>query len=81
MKDLHMHSAFSDGKNTPEEMIEAAIALGLDTVGLSDHSHAESDECGMSPEGSAAYRAEMDRLKPLYAGKIRVRPGTRLLFG
>ena len=72
MKDLHMHSAFSDGKNTPEEMIEAAIALGLDTVGLSDHSHAESDECGMSPEGSAAYRAEMDRLKPLYAGKIRV---------
>ena len=33
MRDLHMHSVYSDGKNTAEEMILEAIRLGLDTVG------------------------------------------------
>ena len=75
MRDLHMHTIYSDGKNTPEEMILAGIEKGLDTIGLSDHSHAESDECGMTPEASAACRKEIERLKPLYAGKIRVMRG------
>ena len=30
MKDLHMHTVFSDGKNTPEEMVQEAIRKGLD---------------------------------------------------
>ena len=34
MRDLHMHTVFSDGKNTPEEMVQEAIRLGLDTVGI-----------------------------------------------
>ena len=72
MRDLHMHTVYSDGKNTPEEMILEAIARGLDCVGISDHSHAVSDECGMTPEGTLAYRAEMARLKEKYAGRIRV---------
>ena len=72
MQDLHMHTTFSDGKNTPEEMIQAAIFLGLETVGISDHSHSESDECGMTPEGTIRYRQEIERLKPVYTGKIRV---------
>ena len=33
MFDLHMHTTYSDGKNTPEEMIMEAIRLRLDTVG------------------------------------------------
>ena len=70
MKDLHMHTVFSDGKNTPEEMVQEAIQLGLDTVGISDHSHL--DPCGMSVEASAEYRAEIGRLKEKYAGQIRV---------
>ena len=72
MRDLHMHSVYSDGKNTAEEMILEAIRLGLETAGLSDHSHAKFDECGMTPEGTEAYRAEMARLKGKYAGRIRV---------
>ncbi len=72
MFDLHMHSVWSDGKNTPEEMIREAIARGMDCVGISDHSHTPGDECGMTPEGTLAYRAEMDALKEKYAGKIRV---------
>ena len=70
MMDLHMHTVFSDGKDTPEEMVREAIRRGLDTVGISDHSHL--DPCGMSTEKTAEYRAEMARLKEKYAGQIRV---------
>jgi DNA polymerase (family X) len=38
--DLHMHSTWSnDGKNTLEEMAEAARARGYDYVALTDHAH------------------------------------------
>ena len=72
MRDLHMHSVFSDGKNTPEEMVETALALGLETVGLSEHSHTEGDVCAMTWEGTRQYREEMKRLKEQYAGRIQV---------
>ena len=35
--DLHTHSVFSDGTNTPQEIIDLAIDLGLSTVALCDH--------------------------------------------
>ena len=70
MFDLHMHTTWSDGQNTPEEMIEEAIRLGLETVGISDHS--SGDPCGMTLEQSVEYRAEIARLKEKYAGQIRV---------
>ena len=70
MTDLHMHTVFSDGENTPEEMVREAIRRGLDTVGISDHSHL--DPCGMSEEATLEYRKEIARLKEKYAGQIRV---------
>ena len=70
MFDLHMHTTWSDGQNTPEEMIGEAIRLGLETVGISDHS--SGDPCGMTLEQSVEYRAEIARLKEKYAGQIRV---------
>ncbi len=72
MRDLHMHTVFSDGRNTPEEMVAAALAKGLKTVGISDHSYAGNDECDMLPERQAEYRRELGRLKKLYAGRIEV---------
>ena len=70
MKDLHMHTVFSDGKNTPEEMVQEAIRKGLETVGISDHS--SGDPCGMKLEDNTAYKAEIARLKEKYAGQIKV---------
>ena len=70
MTDLHMHTVFSDGENTPEEMVREAIRRGLDTVGISDHSHL--DPCDMSEEATLEYRKEIARLKEKYAGQIRV---------
>lgn len=37
MIDLHIHSSFSDGKNTPNEIIELARALGIKTISITDH--------------------------------------------
>ena len=35
--DLHTHSVFSDGSDTPEEIVARAEALGLGAVALTDH--------------------------------------------
>lgn len=35
--DLHTHSMFSDGSDTPEQIIEKALKIGLSAVALCDH--------------------------------------------
>lgn len=37
MIDLHVHSNFSDGTSTPEELIQLAEQIGLEAVALCDH--------------------------------------------
>lgn len=37
MIDLHTHSTFSDGTSTPEQLVDAACALGLKALALTDH--------------------------------------------
>jgi len=37
MIDLHMHSCFSDGTYTPEELIKAGVEGGLEAMALTDH--------------------------------------------
>ena len=76
MQDLHMHTVFSDGKNTPEEMVQEAIRRGLETVGISDHS--SGDPVGMTLETSVVYRTEIARLKKKYAGQTLVREQIRV---
>ena len=72
-KDLHVHTTFSDGRNTPEEMVCAAIDQGLAVIGFSDHSHTAFDESWcMSPDSTVLYRAEIARLKEKYRDRITV---------
>ncbi len=35
--DLHLHSTCSDGHDTPEELVEAAIGAGYKTISITDH--------------------------------------------
>lgn len=37
MIDLHMHTIYSDGKNSIEEMVQTAINLGLKKIAITDH--------------------------------------------
>ena len=38
--DLHTHSVFSDGTDTPEELLRRAEELGLSALALTDHNSA-----------------------------------------
>ena len=75
MLDLHTHTVFSDGKNTPEEMVQAALEKGLTCIGFSDHSYVEMDGSSMKPENVEAYRKEIARLKTVYRERIEIRCG------
>jgi len=35
--DLHMHSTFSDGRNSPEEILLKALSKGLTAISITDH--------------------------------------------
>ena len=39
--DLHIHTTFSDGRNTPEEIMEAPKAAGLRYISITDHDSVE----------------------------------------
>ncbi len=41
---FHQHTTFSDGKNTPEEVLQSALARGMEAIGFSDHSYTSIDE-------------------------------------
>ena len=68
---LHTHSSFCDGKNTPEEVVIAAIGKGFSTIGFSGHGYTDFDirYCIKDVEG---YQAEIKRLKEKYKGEIEV---------
>ena len=76
-KELHSHTTFCDGNNTPEEMVKAAIEKGFLTLGFSGHSYTFFDEryC-MSKAGTRQYKEEIARLKEKYKSDIEILCGT-----
>lgn len=72
-KDLHMHTGYCDGKDTPEDMILSAIDKGLDTVGISGHSYTffDTSYC-MQKEDIPRYIAELRYLRAKYFDRIHV---------
>jgi len=73
LQNLHTHSRFCDGRDTPEEMVETAIEKGFESIGFSGHSWMYfSPQYAMSPEDTEQYRREILRLREKYAGKIGI---------
>lgn len=70
--DYHMHTVFSDGKNTAEEMVLAAMEKGLKEIGISDHACTPKQIYCIKKNGEKAYVRELNRLKEKYADKITV---------
>jgi predicted metal-dependent phosphoesterase TrpH len=35
--DLHIHTTYSDGLSTPDQVLDAAVAAGLDVIAITDH--------------------------------------------
>lgn len=41
LMDLHVHSTFSDGTKTPEELVDMAVQSGIKLLGITDHDTVE----------------------------------------
>ena len=72
-QNLHQHSTYDDGKDTPEEVILAAMEKGFDSIGFSGHSYVPwANGLTMSFEGTEQYKKEIARLKEKYSDRIKV---------
>lgn len=69
---IHTHGTYSDGRDAPEAMIQAALKLGFHTLGFSEHGHTDYDDYSMTLEAEAAYRREIPALRAKYAGQIDI---------
>ena len=54
MIDMHIHSTFSDGSQTPEQLVDQAVKIGLAALALTDHDNVAGVErfmaaCRQSP--------------------------------
>ncbi len=75
-QNLHTHTCFCDGRNTPEEMIKAALDKGFDSIGFSGHAYTAHDTSWCMPhELTPKYYAECRMLSERYRGKIDVYTG------
>lgn len=69
--DLHTHTNFCDGNDSPREMVEEAIKRGFQIFGFSGHSYDPSVEpYSMTLEGTEQYKAEVTALKEEYKDKL-----------
>ncbi len=73
LQNLHTHTTFCDGKDTPEEIILEALDKGFSHIGFSIHSYMWfSNLARMTPQSMIDYKAEVNTLKEKYAGQIGV---------
>jgi DNA polymerase (family 10) len=72
--DLHCHTTLSDGKNSLEEMAEAALARGYEYLAITDHSASHGFGDHVPPD---ELRRQIERVRELDA-KL---DGIRLLIG
>ena len=70
----HTHTRWCDGKNSPREMVEAAIARGFDVLGFSSHAMLPQDDVDwvLTPDKALRYADEIRALAREYSPRIRV---------
>lgn len=72
---LHQHTSWSDGRNTIEEMVQAAVALGLDYFGITDHSQSAGYARGLSPARVREQRAAVEAARKAFGTMITILHG------
>jgi len=72
-KDLHMHTLYCDGADTPEQMVLSAIDKGLTTVGVCTHSYSfyDTSYC-IKKEDVPRFIAELHFLRAAYYDRIHI---------
>ena len=75
LQNLHTHTTYCDGRNSAEEMVEAAIALGFNSLGFSGHAPMPDTivaDYAMKKSDVEKYKAEVLALREKYADKIEI---------
>ena len=71
-QNLHCHTTFDDGADTPEAMVTAAVSARLTSLGISAHSPVPGEVWCVSEEIEPRFKAELHRLREKYRGQIEV---------
>lgn len=85
--DLHMHSTYSDGKDTIDAMAEECARLGYEYIAISDHSEGAAASRTLARDQVARQRDEIDRVRArfpqlaiLHGVEVDILPDGRLDF-
>jgi DNA polymerase (family X) len=85
--DLHMHTSYSDGRDSVVEMLQAAAALKYEYIAITDHSARSAASRTVTPDGLGRQREEIDRLRErfpsltiLHGIEVDIMPDGRLDF-
>lgn len=73
--DLQMHSVWSDGRQTLEDIIEAGLARKYEFCAITDHSYGLPIARGVSMARLAEQHKEIDELNRRYGGRFRLLKG------
>ena len=76
--DLHMHSTWSDGKNTIREMVDACVRRGHQYIVITDHSRSLGIANGLSIERLLAQAEEVRQINDEMGDAIQVLAGTEM---
>lgn len=68
---FHLHTQWSDGKNTLEEMVQTAEELGFEYLGVSDHSQTAFYANGLDEKRVLQQKKEIEKVQEKYP-KVRV---------
>jgi len=64
--DLHMHSSWSDGRDTIEQMVNACVELGYEYIAITDHSQGSMASRSLTLDGVARQAEEIAGLRERY---------------
>lgn len=72
--DLHMHSTWSDGRDSIDDMVQAARDLGYEYMAMTDHSERAMAARTLTADGIARQRDEIEEVRQRH-------PGIHVLWG
>lgn len=85
--DLHMHSIYSDGRDSVAMMVQAAAALGYEYIAITDHSARSAASRTVTVDALQRQRDEIERLRErfpalaiLHGIEVDIMPDGRLDF-
>jgi DNA polymerase (family 10) len=76
--EVHTHSTWSDGVNTIEEMARGAIARGLKTLAISDHSGGLGIASGLNLPELEERQKEIEKVQKMLGGEIVLLGGSEV---